>query len=161
MVKQVELDKIFNRGEILYLQGASSNASITQLNKNTKNSTRRLSRELSWFADIKDGDKIEMPIVMVMLSPRYQIAIYQGEEAYPFLNLFDRLQLDNPPDIKTFNAASKDAVNMINGLEPKFSIFKKEGFWKDNSGITQLTKVRLHLKKEPVQFRLFGEDEES
>lgn len=155
-MKQISLEKIFNKGEILYLQGASTGASLKALNEQTKNTARRNSRNLEWFADHrtdKDGnDVVNMPIVMIMFSPLYNIVSFQGEEAYPFLNLFELLDLPKPSK-EDYNKACRDIIGMINGIPPKHLVLKKMGYWKDNFGITQLTKRRLNLKKENTQFR--------
>jgi hypothetical protein len=155
-LKQIPLSNVFNRGEILYLQGASTGATLTELNEQTSNKARKRSNDLKWLADSfrnKDGnDVVVMPLVLIMLSPVYEIVAYQGEEAYPFLNLFTRLELPKPGP-EDYNKVCGEIINMTNGLSPTFPVLKRRGYWKDSSGITQLTKRRLNLKKETIQFR--------
>ena len=156
-MKQIPLERFFNKKEILLLQGASINVDSKLLNKNTgsKKSSSVAEVNLKWFLDInhdKDGNSIiEMPIVIIMLSPFYQLTVFQGVEAYQFINLFERMELQKPVK-EDFNVATKDILKMLNGVQPDFPILAKEGFWKQNQGITMLTKKRLGLKKGETQF---------
>ena len=117
-----------------------------------KNNTSTVRKSLSEFLTFKEKDRMKMPVVMVMWSPFYDIQVFQGEDAYPFLfnHLFKSIRLKPPSDMVRLKIVMRNLIDSISGIPPELTKPTREGLWQGNS-ITEKYKNLLKLEASEIK----------
>jgi hypothetical protein len=122
---QMPLEKLFTKYQITLLQGSVTGITRSIINRLIGNNLTKTRRDLSEiFGMTSTKGVINMPVVMVMWSPFYNIQVFSGPEAFPFFYAFYKKSGIVAPPEKDFNFATQGLINIANGKDPEVQEFK-------------------------------------
>jgi len=152
---QLPLEKLFSNAQIVYMQGIRAGLPKTLVCNLIGNNLTKTRKNLIENFNMTDGNLIPMPIVMVMWSPSYNIHVFSGEEALPFLRpYFKSSEIITPPDID-LKEVVQGLVDIANGHPPAIEEFRGTyPFW--NSGVTPEFLDKLNLIPALTQINFSG-----
>jgi hypothetical protein len=152
---QLPLEKLFSNAQIVYMQGIQAGLPKTIVCNLIGNNLSKTRKNLIENFNMTDGNLIPMPIVMVMWSPIYDIHVFTGEEALPFLRpYFKSAELITPPDMD-LKEVVQGLVDIANGHPPAIEEFRGTyPFW--NNGVTAEFKEKLNLTPALTQMNFSG-----
>jgi hypothetical protein len=149
---QMKLSRVFNNYELTYMQGIVAGVQKKYLWEQTDNNLTRVRMRLKQILDFEEEDKLPMPIVMVILGPFFDIQVFSGKEALPFLRPYFAIAgIKTPPD-EFLERTAQGIVDIANFKTPDVKEFReKYKYW--NNAPTEVFRSNFLLQKAQKVFQ--------